>query len=190
VFTTTASGQHRILDFDIENRPLSYIGSDFTSADVTAIAWSWVGEDKVTAKMLTLDPESADEMLWAFRDVYDQAEIVTGHYVTRHDLPILNGAMLEFGLPPLDAKLASDTKCHLVKRLELPASQEALAGMYGVDESKKHMTQTEWRAANRLEPWGVECARKRVINDVIQHKALRAALIEAGALHPPKLWRP
>ena len=28
----------RVLDFDIENRPLSYLGSDFTTAEVTAIA--------------------------------------------------------------------------------------------------------------------------------------------------------
>ena len=31
----------RVLDFDIENRPLSYLGSDFTTAEVTAIAWAW-----------------------------------------------------------------------------------------------------------------------------------------------------
>ena len=37
----------KILDFDIENRPLSYGGQDFTFSDITAIAASWINENKV-----------------------------------------------------------------------------------------------------------------------------------------------
>jgi hypothetical protein len=38
----------RVLDFDIENRPLTYLGSDFTTAEVTAIAWAWTDARDVT----------------------------------------------------------------------------------------------------------------------------------------------
>lgn len=180
----------RVLDFDIENRPLSYIGSDFTSSEVTAIAWSWIGTKKVACKCLTLDPASAVEMFEAFLIAYNKADMVTGHYITRHDLPIINGALIEVNLPTLAKKLVSDTKTDLVRKGDLPASQEALATMYGLPDAKKHMSQTEWRAANRLTPEGIKLTRKRVTDDVIQHKALRARLIDAGALGPPKVWSP
>src|SRR5690606_12970728 len=42
----------RILDFDLENRPLSYLGEDWTSAEITAIGWSWIGSDKVEVLLL------------------------------------------------------------------------------------------------------------------------------------------
>ena len=180
----------RILDFDIENRPLSYLGADFTTAEVTAIAAGWVGDEKVYCSVLTTDPESGPRMLLAFKRLYDQADIVTGHYIRRHDLPIINGALLEHGLPLLSEKLTHDTKLDLVKRKELSMSQESLAAMYGLPEPKHHMSQPEWRKANRLSADGIEATKKRVISDVLQHKALRAKLIESGALKEPKMWRP
>jgi hypothetical protein len=34
--------------------------------------------------------------------LYNAADIVTGHYIKKFDLPILNGALFEHGLPLLD----------------------------------------------------------------------------------------
>jgi hypothetical protein len=52
------------LDFDIENRPLTYLGSDFTTAEVTAIAWAWTDAPQhVTCHLLgdtTLDTSSGE----------------------------------------------------------------------------------------------------------------------------------
>lgn len=180
--------QLRILDFDIENRPLSYWVADMTTAEVTAIAASWVGSDAVDVRLLGVD--EPDAMLTWFLDLYQQADMVTGHYIRRHDLPILNGALLEFELPLLTPKLTSDTKMDLVRKKDLSASQEALAAMYGLPEPKHSMNQTQWREANRLTPEGIEQTRKRVVDDVIQHKALRVKLIEAKALKAPKMWKP
>lgn len=180
----------RILDFDIENRPLSYLGSDFTTAEITAIAASWVGEDEVDCYVLTKRKGSGRRMLAWFRRLYDQADIVTGHYIRKHDLPIINGALMEHGLPVLGQKMTSDTKLDLVKRSDISVSQESLAAIYGVAEPKEHMGQAQWREANRLTPEGIAETRRRVIGDVVQHKALRAALVEAGALGPPRLWVP
>lgn len=181
----------RVLDFDLENRPLAYWYDGQTTAEVTAIAVSWVGSETVDCRVLHLEHEgSGQEMLEWFRSYYDQADMVTGHYIRKHDLPILNAAYLEYGLPLLGPKLTSDTQMDLIKRKDLSASQESLAAMFGMEEAKRHMTQTEWRKANRLTPEGIEATKERVMGDVIQHKALREKLIAAGALKAPRMWHP
>lgn len=86
----------RILDFDIENRPLSYLGQDFTTAEITAIAAGFTDSERISCWTLKLGGDSTD-MLTAFRRMYDRADMVTGHYIRRHDLPIINGALLEHG---------------------------------------------------------------------------------------------
>lgn len=193
------TGKLRTLDFDIENRPLSYWVPDRPSAQVTAIAWSFIGERAVECFLLEppgeggnedADYESTLNMLEAFRAAYDAADVVTGHYIRRHDLPILNGAYAEAGLPPLEAKLASDTKLDLIGWKDLPQSQEYLSDMYGLSKPKHHMSQHEWRESNRLTARGREFTRQRVVKDVQQHKQLRAHLVEAGVLAPPQLWEP
>jgi hypothetical protein len=180
----------RVLDFDIENRPLSYLGGDWTTADITAIAAGWLDSDEIDCRVLTKRQESGRQMLAWFRSLWDEADMVTGHYIRKHDLPIINGALMEHKLPLLTPKLTSDTKLDLVRRKDLSASQEALGGMYGIDAPKEHMGQHHWREANRLTPHGIEETRRRVVGDVRQHKLLRARLIEAGALKEPKVWRP
>lgn len=95
----------KILDFDIENRPLAYLGMDYTSAEITAIGAAWHGTTAVRVWLLGRDDPA--EMLAEFREWYDAADVVTGHYIREHDLPVINGAMLEYELPPLDAKLTS-----------------------------------------------------------------------------------
>ncbi len=179
----------KILDFDVENRPLSYMGSDFTTADITSVAWGWVGEETVYCELLQKRASSQRAMLKRFVRAYDQADMVTGHYIRGHDLPIINGALMEHGLPLLGDKLTSDTKNDLVKRSGISASQESLADMYELEERKFHMGQVAWRSANRLEPAGMALTRERVTSDIRTHKALREALIAAGALGPPKVWR-
>lgn len=180
--------QLKILDFDIENRPLSYWFGDVTTSEITAIAWSWVGQKTVYVKLLGRD--SAEEMLGYFTQAYDEADMVTGHYIRRHDLPIINGALTELGLGTLGEKLTSDTKLDLAKRWGLPATQEYLAAALGVEAPKIGMSQPDWRDANRLTPDGIKLTKERVVGDVIQHKALRVRLHEEGLLKEPKVWRP
>lgn len=178
-----------VLDFDIENRPITYLGGDFTTADITSIAWGWYGEDEIHCRLLTKRESTRKRMLVDFVKAYDQADMVTGHYIRKHDLPIINGGLMELGLPLLGPKLTCDTKLDLVKRSGISASQESLADMYGIENKKKHMGQMAWRYANRLTPAGEELTRQRVCDDISQHKDLRLKLIEAGALGPPKMWR-
>lgn len=178
----------RILDFDIENRPLNYGGMDFTFSDITAIAAGWVNERKVYC--WALGEVDTITILNEFVAMYDQADVVTGHFIRNHDLPIINGALIEFGLPPLSEKLSSDTKNDLVRRKGISASQESLSDMLGLSAPKIQMNQKAWREGNRLTPEGIALTKKRCVGDIRQHKQLRAALVEANLLGPPRLWRP
>jgi hypothetical protein len=194
-----AAEEKSVLDFDLENRPLSYLGQDWTSAEITAIAWSWNGEDLVKYLLLTSDGYYKDrhgvkqtpvEAFARFRDILASAGIVTGHYIRKHDLPVLNSAMMENKLPPLPSLLTSDTHGDLVRRKDLSASQENLASLLRLPEPKHHMTQTEWREANRLfTNKKLALTRQRVVSDVVQHKALRAELVRLGLLKAPRMWR-
>ena len=180
----------RTLDFDIENRPLSYWFDGRCTAEVTAIAWRWVGVTNEATRCYLLGSHTAEEMLLAFKAAYDEADIVTGHFIRRHDLPIVNGALIEHGLPQLGSKLTSDTKIDLVRFSDLAKSQEALGAMLGIDAPKIQMTQSDWREGNRLTPAGIMRTRARVVGDVEQHVQLRAALIERDMLGAPRWWHP
>ena len=180
--------QLKILDFDIENRPLTYWFGDVTTPEVTAIAASWAHQKQV--KVWLIPTVTTEQMLTEFVQMYDEADMVTGHYIRRHDLPTINGALLLNGLPPLGEKLVSDTKMDLVKRRGLPASQEALADLLGISLGKPGMSQAMWREANRLTDRGLKYVKERVAGDVRQHKELRLRLVEEGLLTTPKVWRP
>jgi hypothetical protein len=192
-----SAGSLRILHFDLENRPLSYRGQDWTTAEITAVAWSWADSDQIDVLLLQRNGRYEDaagkrhapaKALQMFADVLRSAGIVTGHYIRKHDLTLYNGALLDHQLPPLRRLLVSDTQADLVKRKDFAASQGDLAELYELEESKFGMSQPAWRSANRLETKGIARTRKRVVDDVIQHKAVRRALVERGALKEPRGW--
>jgi hypothetical protein len=121
---------------------------------------------------------------------YIEADLVTGHNIIKHDLRILNGALLEEGLSPLPPKMVSDTYLHLKRKGGVSGSQENLAKMLGVRVRKQGMSQADWREANRLTPEGIDKTRRRVIGDVRQHIALRRELLKRDWLKPPTVWHP
>lgn len=182
--------QYRLLDFDIENRPLSYLGQDFTTADVTCIAWCW-SDDLGSLSAQALGRVDQQTMLEEFVRAYDEADVVTGHYILKHDLGHINGALLENGMPGLKPKLVSDTKVHLRRLTGVPKSQEGLSTMLGIEAPKVGMSQSKWRSANRLEPEGIEYVLERCMGDVVQHIGMRAALVKANLLTVPwQRWTP
>lgn len=202
----------RILDFDIENRPLSYWVPDRPSAEVTSIAWMTAG-DHDSLRVVGLAPPcwhkgheaSCPDMpafllpmgplLEEFRAVYDAADMVTGHYILMHDLPIVNAMLYEQRMPLLGDKLAHDTKVHMFSKKDLPATQEYLLELLdvkcplGMTLEKFHMTQPKWREANRLSPAGIDLTVRRVTSDVHAHSHMREAMLDQGWLSGPKVWR-
>lgn len=205
--------QLRILDFDIENRPLSYWAPDMPTADITSIASAWRGDhDSMEVSLLAPPcwhkgheehcPEMPDflvstkVMLERFVARYNEADIVTGHYIRKHDLPIINGALYDQKMPLLGPKLTSDTKLDMFKKADIPATQEFLLELLdpqcniGVPLIKYHMSQRTWREANRLTREGTEQTRIRVQNDVHAHEHLRDEMLRREMLREPKMWKP
>lgn len=178
----------RYLDFDIENRPLSYGGMDFTFGEMTAIGAQFYDEE--VQYVWALGEDSPEDMILGFKTLYDAADIVTGHYITGHDLGYINGGLLELGYGPLSPKLYSDTKTHLKRAKGVSKSQESLGAMFELDAPKVQMNQSKWRTANRLTPEGIALTKERVLGDVTQHMELRAALVARNWLKPPGLWTP
>lgn len=202
----------RILDFDIENRPLSYWVPDRPSAEVTSIAWMVAGLHD-TLQVVGLAPPcwhrgheakcpdmpdflmSMPDLLDTFVAEYNRADMVTGHYIIMHDLPIVNAMLYEQRMPLLTDKLASDTKLHMFSKKDLPATQEYLLELLdvkcplGMTLEKFHMTQPRWREANRLSPAGTELTKRRVTSDVHAHSHMRESMLDAGWLRSPTVWR-
>ena len=187
----------RILDFDCEARPIAFYGGDFVTKQITAIAWRFIGErTPVEVHVIggSYDTRNvlAEEraMLLAFVAAYDQADMVTGHYIRRFDLPLVNGSLMRLGLPGLKAKMTQDTKDDLRSRHGLSASQENLAAMWELKHPKVGMDTAQWTEANMLLPRGIEKAKKRVVGDVRQHQELRQKMIDYDVLRAPRVWRP
>jgi hypothetical protein len=179
----------RILDFDSECRPMHY--SEWRAeSQITAIAWSWVGRDNVRCEVLEQDLSNERSMLEAFLEDFNAADIVTGHYLRKHDLPLINDHCIRLGLPLLKPVLVSDTMADLPKIKGLGKSQENLSVTFALDAEKHHMTGAQWRVANALDAAGRASARRRVVDDVLQNKQLRVALLERGLLRAPQTWRP
>lgn len=92
-------GKLRILHFDIETRKVGFhTGGRFApdGCEPTAIAYSWAGERQILSFVLGTDYRQDDDLLRAtttedlllhFLAAYEAADIVTGHYVRKFDLP-------------------------------------------------------------------------------------------------------
>ena len=188
-----AKDTRRILDFDIENMPITYYAPDYPTARITAIAWAWTDQPK-DIKVRVLRPEEAasyESMLYDFLEAYLEADMVTGHYIRRHDLPIVNGALVELGYRVgLDPKMTSDTKMDLVKFSAIPKNQEFLEAIMGTKQQKVAMTQYDWRQANTFTKDGILKTIERVTSDVRGHMQMRRELVNRGLLRAPRLWRP
>jgi hypothetical protein len=193
----------RLLCFDLENRPLAYWYDGETTSEITAFSWKWNDEDRVKTLLLartggfvyseggkggiTYPDRMAYEL---FVTALSKADIVYGHNIRRHDLPMLNAGLLRRELDPLPELLTSDTLSDYPKSKGMSRSLENLASLYGLEGEKLKMTQPMWEKANRLSPDGMELARGRVESDVLLQERLRNKLIELQILGSPKKWRP
>ncbi len=184
----------KILDFDIEVRPLGWYGGDWVHKETTAIAWQWISHPTANSisrcSQLTRWPGSMKSMLKAFKRAYDEADIVVGHWIRGFDLPLLQWAMIDNDLPLLEEKLTHDTKEALVKFQGASKSQMNLASVLGIDSPKVNMTQEDWRQANRLTRKGLALVKERVIADVKQNVEMHRVLVERNLLNAPRLWLP
>lgn len=189
-------GTLRILDFDVEARPDAFLGGDLTTRSLTSISACWVDSpEELHTWQLVADGrphmEQLREMLEGFREMYDQADIVTGHNILRYDLPVVSGHMVYAGLKPLGDTLAQDTQLHGPKAaLSYSRSMENMGLMLGLPAGKHHMSNHDWKQVNTLDAHLVAGALERVTSDVRLHVQLRAAMLRLGLLTEPSVWTP
>jgi hypothetical protein len=188
MFESKNKSEFLILDFDIEARPLSYMGGDYVTREITAIACKFINVKDSKMNCWALGEVEPEEMFTRFLEEYNKAGMVTGHYISGYDLSTINGAITEYGFDPLQSKLVQDTYLHLVKRQGQSNSQENLSAMLGLEHPKIGMNQQNWRDANRLTKSGITKTKERVIGDVEQHIEMRQKLIDLGMLGRPKMW--
>lgn len=131
----------------------------------------------------------AREMLEWFSELWNEADAITGHYIRKFDLPIINGCMFEWGYPPLAPKLTIDTQADIPRIAGMSKSQENLGEMLDIGSKKFHMNDTLWRDVARLTRYGLDEAQKRVVDDVRQHQELRERL-SGDWLKAARMWRP
>jgi hypothetical protein len=185
----------RILDFDIETRRIGFHDAGRFApggCEPIAVAWKWVDDGALEVRAL---PErwshyQLHKLVTPLFEAMAQADIVTGHYIRKFDLPILAGVALELGIEMPAPLLTVDTKLDLQNVAGLSQSQENLGELLGLEASKFHMNDHRWREAARLTKAGMDAARERVVDDVIQHAQLYHVLTTEGRLGPPVEWKP
>jgi hypothetical protein len=190
---TYAESSLRILDFDIECQPGAWIGSDYTTKRLLSIAAAWIVDGQpVDLECKTVRPRKgarASILRW-FLTLYDEADMVTGHFIRGYDLPVLQGAYMRHHLPLLGQKLTLDTKNDLAKVSGISKSQENLGALYELKHPKEPMTTIDWEDAADLTPEGLHQLETRNRRDVEQHVELLGAMLEAGPLGAPTMWLP
>jgi hypothetical protein len=189
--------QLKILDFDVECRPMAWYG-DWVTKEITAIAWRFLDEPEASTHSWLLTPSKTFEQhqhkkrvgLLRFLRDFEKADMVTGHFIRGFDLPLINGTCVRLKVEPMKQKLCHDTKNDLIVMQGLSKSQENLSAMLELEHKKVLMNTMKWEIANTLSVEGRKKTKERVVGDVNQHIEFRAELLERGALQPPRLWTP
>lgn len=181
----------RVLCFDTECRPMHY--SEWRpESQITAVGYSWLDADgkpeKVHVETLKQSLSNEVRVFAGLLAAIRKADLVVGHYIRKHDLPLLNDHAIRFGLTPLGGVLVQDTMKDVKAVKALGLGQENLSQTFGLDDEKHSMSGAKWRSANGLAKGGIEQAAIRVETDVIQCAALRVELLRRRALHTPSTW--
>ena len=181
---TSSPQPRRILDWDIETRATGFADPQWVPQEVTAIAWSWVGDEHVSYATLLDGPEY---MFSQFLEDFCRASMVTGHNLLRFDLPVLNADLLRHGYPSLGAVLVQDT-IRIVKTKGFKKGQDNLSTLLENPIQKMPLNWQEWHNAYKESDW--RTVIDRVVSDVKGHKILRERMLERGWLKRPVTWRP
>ena len=181
----------RILDFDMESLAAGFADPAWVPQKITCISWSWVGYDAVNTVISTqmgfFIPSIRAAMLVQFMPVFNQADMVTGHNLIRHDLPLLKSECLLLGVEPPQPKLVQDTM-RLGRTKGLKKGLDNLAGMLKTQEEKQAMDWAAWEAAYEDPTW--QKVIDRCESDVRLHKEVRAEMLRRGGwLTPPVTGR-
>lgn len=157
----------RLLCFDIENKPGTYGGMDYTHGKVTALGAQFLDEEEATGWVIrrsqAAQPARAAKQ---FRVMWEQADVVLGHNIRGHDIKLLNGFYTSLDLPLLPERRTIDTYRDQPKIRGLSRSLENLCDRWGCPEKKLGLSEYDWEQAYDGVPWAVEKMLARVTSDV------------------------
>lgn len=175
-----------VLGLDIEAQHGSSWGGTFDARIFFGAAMRW--EDETEHHYLKPRARRAAFARWV-KPLYTPNVLAVGHNI-EYDLGGLNGEAIRLGLPPLPALLVSDTCKHIAKRGNMwSASLENMCQRYGV-ATKGAMSRHGWEMAYRGDPEWLARVRDYNERDVDCVLALRRAMLAAGDLRGPEVWRP
>ena len=183
-FRTSSPQPRRILDWDLECVAAGFGDPNWVPTKVTAIAWSWVGEDHVSYATRL---DGADHMFGEFLEAHAQADMTTGHNLLRFDYPTLQADLMRNGFPRLGAMLVQDT-IRIVKTKGFKKGQDNLSTLLFNPIQKMPLNWQEWQDAYEESDW--RTVVDRVVSDVKGHKILRERMLERGWLRPAVMWKP
>jgi hypothetical protein len=188
---TLNSQRLRILDFDIETLAAGFADPNWVPQKITCISYSWVGSDEVksviTGKDGFFDRRIRGRRMAPFLEEFNKADVVTGHNVLRFDLPVLNAESILCGLGKLPPVAVHDTM-KLPKTKGLKKGLDNLGLMLEVEGEKQAMSWGQWDNAYEVDGWPEVISRCE--SDVIMHKQIRQAMIDAGIIGHVTNWKP
>ena len=181
----------RTLDFDVETVSAGYADPNWVPSHVTAYAFSWIGEKKITVDALPIkdlfDRDVKAYFIQPLLTAIAEADVVTGHNIIRFDLPILMTETMRLGLPTLNPVLVQDT-IRLPRTKGFKKGQDNLGVLLETLTKKKSLNWEEWDRAYG-DP-NSKVVKERVRSDVKMHKEIREEMRIRGWLMAPRLWKP
>ena len=169
----------KILDFDTENRPGFYWYDGRTTDMLMTIAWGWMDEKEVHWDTIRSDVEEGliPLPLERFTEALSHADVVTGHNIKRHDVPLLNAHCDREGLPRLEWPLIVDTMDFMQKTKGVSRSQANLSDLFRLVEDKTQVHIPTWERAATGDAVALTIVAKRCMQDVRQHRELYKELV-------------
>lgn len=195
-----SKSQARICVFDIEN--MAALGWHWGIYDQTiikvqkpqhllSIAYKWVGEKKVHIislpdyKLYKKDPHNDYELVKAFWEVMNEADVLVGHNSRSFDTKMMNAAFMRHKLPPPAPYKQVDTKTEAKKSSRFLSNKlDDLGDEFKIGKKMKHQGFDLWLGCDSgdMKCWKTMC--KYNVQDVILTEKLYLELRPWMNNHP------
>jgi hypothetical protein len=179
--------QPKILTFDLESAGVNALKSDL--GFVICIAYKWLHESK--AHVLTIDQASLkrfddNKLLTEFSLLYNEADLVVGHYASVFDRRFIQGRLLINNLPPIPPTKMRDT-CFIARSVA-NFSSNRLKHLAKILNLKKQKMENGWPQNWFLVMQGdmkaLKVLARYCVGDVLATEELYQRLLPFDQAHP------
>lgn len=157
----------KVLLYDIENTSIQIEAWRTYQADavritrewyILSIAWKWLGEKQTHVmalndfKTFEKDPRDDKELIKAFYEIFNEADIVVAHNGNRHDQRKLNARFIYHGLTPPSPYQQIDTYLMAKRKFAFTSNRLDDLGEYLGVGRKEKITGDVWEACMQGDP--------------------------------------